>query len=663
MNSSGVFVYTQLDGFAPPCFAEELTLQPIQSLFAHNGYSGTEDGLKSFDYHRKTIQLNQSFRQKTYVQLAGFSCPIQEQVALRFPCLVAFSAPECKPTACVVCVRSDSKTAMGVEGEAVGETGANNVTEAEATALTTESSMGNKLALIPTSTTAPDHEFEQTVIVPSSATIRLVPSSTKPLSALLPKRRLPTNRKMKNHLKKILPTVQSIYVTTSAGPARTWTDVQAEAKLAAMKADAEAAEATAEAKAEAEAATAAKAEAEAATAEAEAAAAAKAEAEAAAAKAEAEAAAAAKAEAEAATQAESEAAAKAEVEEAAAKAEAEVAAAKARVEAAAKDEVEEAAAKAEAEAAAAEAKAEVEEAAKAEAKAAAKTGAEAAAKAEAEAAAAKAEAEAEAAKTEAEAAAAAKAEAEAAAKDEAEAAKAEAAKAEAEAASMIEAEAAAAKTEAAAAAKAKAEAEAAAKTKAEAAAKTEVVQALMRAKSRAEAVDFDLASDVPKACGDYRLDMAGDSFGVCLCGFSRPAHASSSTTTAASLSSLSFSKFGTTGAKFGENKKVFGRLANHDEQHVSCTSASTSTSSRACGFFKLDVAAATFGACSCGFSKADHETQACRHYQLDMTGASFGVCKCGFSRAEHRSTAMPHKKKRTSETQARQMFEPVSHHA
>ena len=114
----------------------------------------------------------------------------------------------------------------------------------------------------------------------------------------------------------------------------------------------------------------------------------------------------------------------------------------------------------------------------------------------------------------------------------------------------------------------------------------------------------------------------------------------------------------------------------------------------ACDSYRVDMLAASFGACKCGFAKRDHTTTvaaarapraaaaeevtaeeapaaeeaappmnatgagaardeasevACDSYRVDMLAASFGTCKCGFAKRDHTTTAATARAPRAAE--------------
>ena len=93
----------------------------------------------------------------------------------------------------------------------------------------------------------------------------------------------------------------------------------------------------------------------------------------------------------------------------------------------------------------------------------------------------------------------------------------------------------------------------------------------------------------------------------------------------------------------------------------------------ACDEYRVDMTASRFGDCKCGFPKSAHKesavrtgarprgttaiektaffkkkveddlgewAQACDEYRVDMTAARFGDCKCGFPKSAHKATAV-----------------------
>ena len=76
------------------------------------------------------------------------------------------------------------------------------------------------------------------------------------------------------------------------------------------------------------------------------------------------------------------------------------------------------------------------------------------------------------------------------------------------------------------------------------------------------------------ACDKYVLDLSGDGFGVCVCGFNRAAHSQP-------------------------------KLVGTDRRSIK-TKPTTQKSDRPCNHYRVDVAGKNFGDCLCGWSKADH---------------------------------------------------------
>jgi len=163
-------------------------------------------------------------------------------------------------------------------------------------------------------------------------------------------------------------------------------------------------------------------------------------------------------------------------------------------------------------------------------------------------------------------------------------------------------------------------------------------------------------------CGNYRLNMAGKTFGDCKCGFPKTAHSQ-----------------GTPAKPPNEPEKISapeGTLAQPpDEPQKTSAPEETSIATEPCGNYRLDMAGKTFGDCKCGFPKTAHNqgtpaqppnepekisapegtpaqppdepekmsapeeicivAEPCGNYRLDMAGKTFGDCKCGFPKSAH----------------------------
>jgi len=144
------------------------------------------------------------------------------------------------------------------------------------------------------------------------------------------------------------------------------------------------------------------------------------------------------------------------------------------------------------------------------------------------------------------------------------------------------------------------------------------------------------ATGVP--CDNFRLDLAGKSFGDCQCGFPKSAHGVVKTNAAAPRDQRDY------------------------QRSFSCRVIGDQRADQPCDNYKLDVAGKLFGDCQCGFPKSAHgvvkfasapdqkeETEEaslteakqlarepCSNYQLDVAGSSFGDCKCGHPKRAHR---------------------------
>jgi len=142
-----------------------------------------------------------------------------------------------------------------------------------------------------------------------------------------------------------------------------------------------------------------------------------------------------------------------------------------------------------------------------------------------------------------------------------------------------------------------------------------------------------------KPCSQYRLDVAGQNFGDCKCGFSKAAHE----------------------ARQSEEENCVTAPSDPVPEESSAPESAEGPAAKPCSQYRLDVAGKSFGDCKCGFSKAAHEaqkaeekdtapvcspctmpeetsetaTEPCSNYRLDVAGKNFGDCKCGFPKSAH----------------------------
>ena len=114
----------------------------------------------------------------------------------------------------------------------------------------------------------------------------------------------------------------------------------------------------------------------------------------------------------------------------------------------------------------------------------------------------------------------------------------------------------------------------------------------MKAIARQSSVD-----DAGQACDNYRIDMAATRFGDCKCGFPKAAH---TITTSAAPARPS----GGSG-----RVKAIARQSSVDD------------AGQACDNYRIDMAAARFGDCKCGFPKVAHKAPAAAP-QLSKTASA-----------------------------------------
>jgi len=144
-------------------------------------------------------------------------------------------------------------------------------------------------------------------------------------------------------------------------------------------------------------------------------------------------------------------------------------------------------------------------------------------------------------------------------------------------------------------------------------------------------------------CNRYRVNVAADNFGDCLCGWAKGEHS--------------------TGAFLSEIKK--GKRVDSFELR----SKMEKKEKQACDEYRIDMQAVNFGDCICGRPKIEHKELAltpmkasprampvdekelhakfthvtktdCLRYQVNMNAANFGECVCGRPKAEHTDAAL-----------------------
>jgi hypothetical protein len=173
----------------------------------------------------------------------------------------------------------------------------------------------------------------------------------------------------------------------------------------------------------------------------------------------------------------------------------------------------------------------------------------------------------------------------------------------------------------------------------------------------------------PRPCEHYRLDLTGASFGVCKCGFSRPAHMvsdgmpateslnasfepisdaininSASNATSATIAAATTSATATTSisdklaCRAAQDSEWYRAL--FDEELMAVSQAMTMDIHMSVGMRQRQEQEEEGEDGQAGHTSVlAAEKMACEHYRLDLTGASFGVCKCGFSRPAHAHVA------------------------
>lgn len=140
-------------------------------------------------------------------------------------------------------------------------------------------------------------------------------------------------------------------------------------------------------------------------------------------------------------------------------------------------------------------------------------------------------------------------------------------------------------------------------------------------------------------CNVYRVDLTATGFAICKCGYPRDAHVEKQ-----------------------ENRASMA-LKNLQKKNVRNESGFSNGEGKPCKVYRVDVSAANFGDCKCGFPKDAHvekdmnnaakalkklrSTQSakdnfrprtgkpCNNYKVDMTAEVFGTCLCGFAKEDH----------------------------
>lgn len=126
-------------------------------------------------------------------------------------------------------------------------------------------------------------------------------------------------------------------------------------------------------------------------------------------------------------------------------------------------------------------------------------------------------------------------------------------------------------------------------------------------------------------CSQYRLDMTGDSFGVCKCGYSRIAHMKGSQANAAPTRIPAKKQVG---QSYGDSRQLqrapsngfMGTAHPYTPTYLHLARSDSPTKD-----VRIDARA------HAGEGSA---LEPCTYFVLDMN-ASFGVCKCGFRRDQH----------------------------
>eukprot|EP00924_Labyrinthula_sp_SR-Ha-C_P016812 snap_masked-scaffold_6-processed-gene-15.61-mRNA-1 protein AED:0.36 eAED:0.36 QI:0/-1/0/1/-1/1/1/0/236 len=156
----------------------------------------------------------------------------------------------------------------------------------------------------------------------------------------------------------------------------------------------------------------------------------------------------------------------------------------------------------------------------------------------------------------------------------------------------------------------------------------------------------DIALDATEPCHNFRLDTTSAAFGMCKCGFPRAQHGLKRENKAASM---------LTNLKHKNDERRKGTSNDYDISEPG---------DRACNKFRLDVSASEFGMCKCGYKRAEHEGEKenkakaaldrlkasnadqvkdviatdgpCNNYRVNVSAAEFGTCHCGYKKEEHK---------------------------
>eukprot|EP00924_Labyrinthula_sp_SR-Ha-C_P016843 snap_masked-scaffold_6-processed-gene-16.30-mRNA-1 protein AED:0.10 eAED:0.14 QI:0/-1/0/1/-1/1/1/0/241 len=146
-------------------------------------------------------------------------------------------------------------------------------------------------------------------------------------------------------------------------------------------------------------------------------------------------------------------------------------------------------------------------------------------------------------------------------------------------------------------------------------------------------------------CNNFRLDTTSAAFGMCKCGFPKAQHGLK---------------------KENRASEMLTRLKNNNKDSFATKNSIDliEPGDSACNKFRLDVSASEFGMCKCGYKRAEHEGEKenkakaaldrlkasnadqmkdliptdgpCNNYRVDVSAAEFGTCHCGFKKEDHK---------------------------
>jgi len=154
--------------------------------------------------------------------------------------------------------------------------------------------------------------------------------------------------------------------------------------------------------------------------------------------------------------------------------------------------------------------------------------------------------------------------------------------------------------------------------------------------SKVKTIVGNVASeDGARACTAYEADMLSDTVGVCKCGFPRKHHSQIALVVVAK--SKATQKTGTAGLAATKSLPITRDHVGHfrADRNRALVSIGTLQESYMSG-------------CSKSFAVATDAGVACSTYQIDLTAATFGQCRCGYGKGAHKSSLVSSKESNRS---------------